>query len=55
MTPKRETIKSNTGNERGIFSNLKIRKKDKTIINVEIVMLLKIDIISCIEAYLQIP
>ena len=38
-----------------MFSNLKIKKKDRIIISVEIVILLKIDIISCIEAYLQIP
>ena len=55
VTPKSETIKSNTGKERGMFSNLKIKKKDKIIISVEIVMLLKIDIISYIDAYLQIP
>ena len=37
------------------LSKIELLINDKIIINVEMVMLLKIDIISCIEAYLQIP
>jgi hypothetical protein len=55
VPPDKEIINNNIGNDLGIFSNLKIRKRTANSIKIEMATLLNMDIISCIEAYLHIP
>jgi len=55
MTQKIEIINKSIGNDLGIFSNLKIRKSTDSNKRMEIDTLFIIEIISCNDAYLQIP
>tara|TARA_B100000902_G_C26793225_1_gene660866 strand:- start:441 stop:572 length:132 start_codon:yes stop_codon:yes gene_type:complete len=43
-------MKRRTGKDLGMLSNLNIKKKQKIIMSVETVILLKIEIISCKDA-----
>tara|TARA_B100000963_G_scaffold361161_1_gene395186 strand:- start:638 stop:1048 length:411 start_codon:yes stop_codon:yes gene_type:complete len=55
VTQKIEIINRSIGNDLGIFSNLKIRKNTDSNKRIEIDTLFIIEIISCNDAYLQIP
>tara|TARA_B100000287_G_C20104467_1_gene571720 strand:+ start:103 stop:249 length:147 start_codon:yes stop_codon:yes gene_type:complete len=48
-------MNNKTGNDRGILSNLNIMKNNDIINKVDTVMLLKMEIISFIDAYFHIP